>query len=328
MKQAMEPIISVDHLSKQFQVAQKGEGFLASLQSLVKKHYKTVKAVDDVSFSINEGEMVAFLGPNGAGKTTTLKMLSGILYPTSGEVSVLGFIPQKRQPAFQKQISLVMGQKNQLWWDLPPTDTFLLNKDIYAIPTKRYQAIVEELTELLEVNEILDTPVRKLSLGQRMKCELIASLLHQPKIIFLDEPTIGLDIVIQKKIRQFLKEYNKQHNATIILTSHYMDDVKEVCDRVILINHGHKIYDDQIKKLIAEYANEKYLRVEFAEPVKKHSLEKIGEIIEFDGFQATISVPQAEHAKRAAQLLTDFAVTNIDIQEVGLEDIIIKSFSK
>ena len=320
--------IKVSGLKKYFKVAQKSEGFRGSFQSLFNRKFKEVKAVDNVSFEIKPGEMVAFLGPNGAGKTTTLKMLSGILYPTAGEVSVLGFTPWHRQAQFQKQISLVMGQKNQLWWDLPPTDTFLLNKDIYKIPSKQYSSTLEELVELLEIKEILNTPVRRLSLGQRMKCELIASLLHQPKVIFLDEPTIGLDIVIQKKIRVFLREYNKKYNATIILTSHYMDDVKEICDRVILINHGHKIYDDQIKKLMSEYANEKYLRVDFEQEIKKEALFHIGKIIEFDGFSATIAVPREDHAKKAAELLTKFEIENIDIMEVELEDVIIKSFSK
>jgi ABC-2 type transport system ATP-binding protein len=184
------------------------------------------------------------------------------------------------------------------------------------------------LTELLEVKDILTSPVRKLSLGQRMKCELIASLLHQPQVIFLDEPTIGLDIVVQKKIRSFLKEYNRKHNATIILTSHYMDDVKEICDRVILINHGHKVYDDQIKKLISEHANKKYLRVDFENKIKREDLKPIGTVIEFDGYQATIAVPRQDHARKAAELLTNFPIDNIDIQEVELEDILIKSFSQ
>ncbi len=323
-----EFLIKVSGLKKYFKVAQKAEGLSGSLQSLFNRKFKEVKAVDDISFDIKSGEMVAFLGPNGAGKTTTLKMLSGILYPTSGTVQVLGFTPWNRRPEFQKQISLVMGQKNQLWWDLPPTDTFLLNKDIYKIPSTKYKSTLEELIELLEVKEILDTPVRRLSLGQRMKCELIASLLHQPKVIFLDEPTIGLDIVVQKKMRKFLRQYNKKHNATIILTSHYMDDVKEICDRVILINHGQKIYDDQIKMLISEYANEKYLRVDFEEETKKDAVSKIGRIIEFDGFSATIAVPREDHAKKAAELLSTFEIDNIDIAEVELEDIIIKSFSK
>jgi len=322
-----DEVIKVKNVKKYFSVAQKGEGFGASLISLVYKKYKEVKAVDDISFEIKSGEMVAFLGPNGAGKTTTLKMLSGILYPSEGTVSVLGYTPQNRQPEFQKQIALVMGQKNQLWWDLPPTDTFLLNKDIYSIPTSQYKSTLEELVDLLEVENILTTPVRKLSLGQRMKCELIASLLHIPKILFLDEPTIGLDLVIQKKMRSFLKKYNKKNDATIILTSHYMDDVKEVCDRVILIDHGHKIYDDQIDKLITEYANEKYLKIEFANEVSKENLKGIGSIIEFDGLQATVAVPRKDHAKKAAELLAKFEIDNIDIAEVELEDIILKYFT-
>lgn len=320
-------IIKVNHLSKHFQVVQKKEGFMASFASLFSREYKNVVAVDNISFEIAPGEMVAFLGPNGAGKTTTLKMLSGILYPTSGNISVLGYVPQKRQPEFQRQIALVMGQKNQLWWDLPPADTFLLNKDIYKIPTAQYKATLEELVELLEVKDILSTQVRKLSLGQRMKCELIASLLHLPKMIFLDEPTIGLDLVIQKKIRTFLKEYNKKNNATIILTSHYMDDVKEVCDRVILIDHGRKIYDDQIEKLITDYANEKYLKVDFNKEVKKEDLKEIGKVVEFEGLEATIAVPRKDHAQKAAELLTKFDVDNIDIAEVELEDIIFKYFT-
>ncbi|MBI4225281.1 MAG: ATP-binding cassette domain-containing protein [Candidatus Sungbacteria bacterium] len=321
------PVIRVKNLKKYFRVAQKGEGFGAAVASLFRREYREVKAVDGIDFDIHAGEMVAFLGPNGAGKTTTLKMLSGILQPTSGEASVLGFNPQERNPEFQRQISLVMGQRNQLWWNLPATDTFLLNKDIYKVPLDQYRLILDELVELLDLQDVLSSPVRKLSLGQRMKCELVASLLHRPKVVFLDEPTIGLDLAMQKKIRAFLKEYNKKYNATIILTSHYMDDVKEVCDRVILINHGRKIYDDQIKKLISEYAHEKYLQVDFENEVSKEALEGIGKVVEFGGLQAVIAVPRAEHAKKAAELLTRFEIDNIDIQEVELEDIILKSFA-
>lgn len=321
-------IIEVKNLKKYFKVAQKSEGFGAAVASLFKREYREIKAVDGVDFNIQAGEMVAFLGPNGAGKTTTLKMLSGILHQTSGEVTVLGFDPRERNHAFQRQIALVMGQRNQLWWNLPATDTFLLNKDIYKIPFDQYQLMLDELVELLDLQDVLSTPVRKLSLGQRMKCELVASLLHRPSVVFLDEPTIGLDLAMQKKIRAFLKEYNRKYNATIILTSHYMDDVKEVCDRVILINHGRKIYDDQIKKLISEYAHEKYLRVDFEDEVHKEDIEGIGKIIEFSGLQAVIAVPRAEHAKKAAELLTRFEIDNIDIQEVELEDIILKSFAE
>jgi ABC-2 type transport system ATP-binding protein len=321
------PIIKISNLKKYFKVVQRGEGFTASLKSLISRQYKDVKAVDNISFEIYPGELVAFLGPNGAGKTTTLKMLSGILYPTSGEVSVLDHIPQKRQSEFQKQISLVMGQKNQLWWDLPPTDTFLLNRDIYKIPDKQYRKTLAELVELLEVEDILNTPVRKLSLGQRMKCELIASLLHCPKVLFLDEPTIGLDIAIQKKIRAFLKELNKKNNTTIILTSHYMDDVKEICERVILIDHGKKIYDDKLNTLVSNYAKFKYLKVEFDKEIDKETLKDYGKVMEFNGFQATLEVPREEHTKIAAELLTKLPVINMDIQEVELEEIILKYFT-
>ena len=321
-------VIRVKNLMKYFKVAQKSEGFGAAVASLFRREYREVKAVDGVDFDIRAGEMVAFLGPNGAGKTTTLKMLSGILHPTSGNVTVLGFNPQERNREFQKQISLVMGQRNQLWWNLPATDTFLLNKDIYKIPSGQYRSMLDELVALLDLEDVLSAPVRKLSLGQRMKCELVASLLHRPSVVFLDEPTIGLDLLMQKRIRAFLKEYNKKHDATIILTSHYMDDVKEVCDRVILINHGRKVYDDQIKKLISEHADEKYLRVDFEEEVRKEDMEGIGTIVEFGGLQATIAVPRAEHAKKAAELLARFKIDNIDIQEVELEDIILKSFAE
>jgi ABC-2 type transport system ATP-binding protein len=319
-------IIEVKNLKKYFSVAQKKEGFKASLGSLFHREYKEVKAVDDISFEIKEGEMVGFLGPNGAGKTTTLKMLSGILYPTSGAISVLDFTPQDRKAVFQKQIALVMGQKNQLWWDLPATDTFTLQKDIYKVPTHQYNKPLNELVELLDVKDILLTQVRRLSLGERMKCELIAALLHRPKVLFLDEPTIGLDIVVQKKIRSFFKEYNKRFKTTIILTSHYMDDVKEICDRVIMIDHGHKIYDGKINQLVAEYANEKYIEVEFDEDVQRESLEKIGNVVEYEFLKAVISVPREGHTKKAAEILEKFPVVNLDIQDVELEDIIMKYF--
>lgn len=321
-------IIEVKNLRKYFKVPQKEQGLSASIKSLFHRKYKNVKAVDDVSFDIKEGEMVGFLGPNGAGKTTTLKMLSGILYPTDGSAYILGYKPQDRNPLFQKKIALVMGQKNQLWWDLPATDTFILQKDIYQIPKKQYQETLDELIELLDIKDILQTQVRSLSLGQRMKCELITALLHRPKVLFLDEPTIGLDIIVQKKIRAFFKEYNKKYNTTIILTSHYMDDVKEICDRVIMIDHGHKIYDGRINDLIAEYVNEKYLRVEFDSEVNKAELESIGKIIEFESMKAIIAVPREGHTRKAAEILEKFPVINLDIQDVELEDVIMKYFTK
>ena len=325
---AEKTVISVNHLQKYFTVPEKTAGFSASLRSLVHRKYKTVKAVDDVTFSIREGEIVGFLGPNGAGKTTTLKMLTGILYPTNGTVDVLGHIPQKHEKVFQKQISLVMGQKNQLWWDLPATDAFLLNKEIYGISDATYNKAFAELTELLGVAPVLATPVRKLSLGQRMKCELIAALLHEPKILFLDEPTIGLDVATQKRVREFLIKINRERGTTIMLTSHYMEDVEAVSSRVIMINHGHKLYDGTIAKLMATYAKDKYLMVEFSKPVQSTRLAEVGEVVSSRETRATIAVPRKDHAKRAALLLTRFPVENLDIKEMKLEDVILEHFSK
>jgi ABC-2 type transport system ATP-binding protein len=233
-----------------------------------------VKAVDGVSFDIGEGELVGFIGPNGAGKTTSLKVLSGLLYPTSGHVSVLGFTPWDRKPSFQKQFSLVMGQKNQLWWDLPAIESFNLNKEIYEISDEKYKRTLSELVELLEVEDQLKVQVRKLSLGQRMKMELIAALLHSPKILFLDEPTIGLDVVMQKKMRDFIKDYNLRYKSTILLTSHYMDDVKELCDRVVIIDKGKLLFDGALDEIIKKFANHKLITVVFSSDVDKSALEK------------------------------------------------------
>src|SRR4030067_2181425 len=248
------PIINVDHLIKYYQVHEKEPGLKGSFQSLFHRQYKQVKAVDDISFIIDQGELVGFIGPNGAGKTTTLKCLSGLLYPTGGAVEVLGFNPWRRQPEFQKQFALVMGQKNQLWWDLPALETFNLNKEIYEIPDKQYRQTLNQLVELLDVKDILKIQVRKLSLGQRMKCELIAALLHNPKVLFLDEPTIGLDVVMQKVMRDFVKQYNRQFKSTIILTSHYMGDVKELCERVIIIDKGKILFDGTLQNVIDSFA--------------------------------------------------------------------------
>ncbi|MDO8639697.1 MAG: ATP-binding cassette domain-containing protein, partial [bacterium] len=261
------PVISISNLSKHYEVHKKEPGLSGSLKSLFARKYETIKAVDEISFEINEGELVGFIGPNGAGKTTTLKCLSGLLYPTKGKISVLGFTPFDRKKEFLKQISLIMGQKNQLWWDLPAVDTFLLNKEIYEIPNNQYKKILDELLVLLEVTDLIKVPVKKLSLGQRMKMELIAALLHSPKVLFLDEPTIGLDVVMQKKLREFIREYNKRYKATIILTSHYMGDVEELCKRVIVINYGKIIFDGEISNLVKQYAPYKLITVLFKEYV-------------------------------------------------------------
>jgi len=323
-------IIEVSNLSKSFKQYRKEPGLVGSLKSLFKREYFDIRAVDDISFRIEEGEAVGFIGPNGAGKTTTLKMLSGILYPSSGEVSVLGYTPSERKNEFLKQYALVMGQKSQLWWDLPPLEGFLLNKEIYEVGDKKYKEAVENLSEILGVEKVLKIPVRKLSLGQRMKCELIAALLHSPKILFLDEPTIGLDVVVQKKIRAFLKQYNQERGTTLILTSHYMDDVQELCQRIIVINSGSIVYDGSLRQLIEKYGKNKTLRLVFNGKVHKTDLKKYGEVVEFqkDGLAATLSVPRLTHTTVAGKILNTLPVDDLDIAETSLEDIIRDIFEK
>lgn len=322
-----QPIISVKHLQKTYQYYKKAPGFLASVQSLFHRKKLFTQAVKDVSFSLDEGELVGFLGPNGAGKTTTLKMLSGILYPSGGEVQVLGFTPWDRKPAFQKQFSLVMGQKNQLWWDLPALDTFSLNKEIYQIPKKVYEESLEELSTLLDAKDFLDVPVRKLSLGQRMKCELIAALLHRPKVLFLDEPTIGLDVTSQENIRLFIKKYNQTRKTTIVLTSHYMDDIKELCKRVIIINLGKIVYDGSLQELIAQHADYKLLTVTFTEDVKRSSFSSYGTLEEYQPRRVILHVPHKRYKEISAKILSTLPVDDILIGEVKLEDVIRDIFS-
>lgn len=320
--------ISVSHLSKHFQVYQKEPGIVGSLKSLVLRKYETVKAVSDISFKINEGELIGFIGPNGAGKTTTLKCLSGLLYPTSGEISVLGFNPYSRKPEFLRQIALVMGQKNQLWWDLPPIDTFLLNKEIYGIENEKYNIVFEELTSLLDAKDILKVPVKKLSLGQRMKMELMASIIHSPRVLFLDEPTIGLDVLMQKKLREFIKEYNIRFKATIMLTSHYMQDVEQLCKRVIIINFGKIIFDGELSSLVDKYAPYKKISVIFREYVDPKKLDKLGDISNFQYPKLIINVPNKNVNSTASSILKNFPVEDITIEDPQIEDIIEKVYTQ
>ncbi len=323
----MSSVISVNNLKKYYKVHQKEPGLSGSIKSLFHRKYYDVKAVDNVSFEIEAGELVGFIGPNGAGKTTTLKVLSGLLYPTSGDVSVLGYTPWDRKPAFQKQFSLVMGQKNQLWWDLPAIESFILNKEIYEVPDAQYKKTLDDLVDLLEVKDQLKIQVRKLSLGQRMKMELIAALIHSPRILFLDEPTIGLDVVMQKKMRDFIKEYNQRFNSTIILTSHYMDDVKELCKRVIIIDKGHVLFDGALDEIIKKFANHKLLTVVFSKKVEEADLKKIGTIKEFEYPRAVISVKRSNTSSAAAELLQNFPVADLNIEEAQIEDIIREVFT-
>lgn len=320
-------VISVSHLKKYYHVHQKEAGFLGTIKSLVARKYEKVPAVDDISFSISDGELVGFIGPNGAGKTTTLKCLSGLLNPTGGRIKVLGFIPFKRAPAFLKKIALVMGQKNQLWWDLPPMESFILNKEIYEIDDDQFKKTLDELTDLLAVKNLINVPVRKLSLGERMKCELIAALLHRPQVLFLDEPTIGLDVVMQKAMREFIATYNRRYHATILLTSHYMEDVKQLCKRVIIIDKGKIIFDGQLDKIVKQYTPDKILTVTFDDHVDVRSLAKIGKVRYFNFPQAVISVPRKYTNHRAAQLLQNFPVTDLNIEEVEIDEVIREIFS-
>lgn len=320
-------VVKVKNLKKYYRVHKKEPGLVGSIKSFFSRKYQDVKAVDSISFEIDEGELIGFIGPNGAGKTTTLKCLSGLLYPTSGKVSVLGFDPWERKPEFLKQIALVMGQKNQLWWDLPPIETFILNKEIYEIPDAKYAKTLDELVKLLEVEDILKIQTRKLSLGQRMKCELIAALLHSPQVLFLDEPTIGLDVVMQKKMRDFIKEYNRRFKATIILTSHYMGDIQELCKRVIIIDKGRIVFDGQLNEIVKRYADHKRISVILAKEIDPKKIEGIGKLKEFDYPKLVISVKRKQASIAAAQVLDKFPVVDLNIEEPVIEDIIRELFT-
>ena len=322
----MDRAIIVDHLVKNFEVTQKEPGLRGAIKSLFSPKKKTVHALRSVSFSIQTGELVGFIGPNGAGKTTTLKTLSGLLYPTSGFVEVLEHDPWERRSEFLKQISLVMGQKNQLWWDLPAIETFELNRAIYEIPRRDYEENLDELTTLLEIKKYVNTPVRKLSLGQRMRMELTASLLHKPKVLFLDEPTIGLDLVAQAKVRDFIYEYNKKYQATIILTSHNMDDLVNLARRVIVIDEGKILFDGALEELVSRFAKEKIIKATLSSDDNTAELSKIGKVKKLAFPEVIISVPRSATAVAAAELLQNFAVEDLTIEEIPIEDVIRKVF--
>jgi ABC-2 type transport system ATP-binding protein len=323
----MSHAISVERLSKHYQVHEKEPGLAGSLRAFVARRYRTVKAVDAVSFDISGGEMVGFLGPNGAGKTTTLKVLSGLLFPTAGRASVLGFTPHRRETAYLKQFTLVMGQKQQLLWDLPAVETFLVNRAIYEIPAADYDATLRELDRLLDLGPLLKKQVRKLSLGERMKCELAAALLHRPRVLFLDEPTIGLDVTMQVRIREFIAEYNRHTGATVILTSHYMADVTALCERIIVIDHGRLLYDGNFRALIERVAPYKVLKLQLRQPAARGDLADYGEVAFLDGPAAVLRVPRARATEAAAQLLAKVPVDDVTIEEPAVEDIIRQVFA-
>ena len=325
---ATETIV-VDSLSKTYQVPEREGGFGSAVRSFFKRKYKDVKAVQQVDFRIKQGEIVGFLGPNGAGKTTTLKMLSGLLHPTGGGASVLGFTPWELKPEYLRSMTLVMGQRNRLSWDIPAADSFLLNQAIYRLPDDEYKETYKELDELLELEPLMKKPVRNLSLGERMKCEIAAGLLHRPKVLFLDEPTIGLDITGQARIREFLREYNKRTGATILLTSHYMADVTALCERIIIIHHGQLKYDGGIGDLSRKIAPFKLIGVRLAE-VDSHDLTKYGTPVqnEEDGEKQYIQVKAEDVTRVTSGLLADLPIHDITITDPPIEDIIKQAFNQ
>jgi ABC-2 type transport system ATP-binding protein len=324
----VEKVIEVKNLSKVYKTFKRNPGFINVLSSLFYRKYEDKVAVNDVSFTINEGEFVGFLGPNGAGKTTTLKMLSGILYPSSGNVSILGFTPWKRQKEYQGKMSIVMGQKNQLWFDLPAKDSFELLTDIYNLDRVATQKWVDELAKMLDIDKLLTTQVRRLSLGERMKMELIAALIHKPKILFLDEPTIGLDIISQKKIREFLKKINREERVTILLTSHYMEDISDLCERVIIINAGKVIYDAALEKLIAKYETGKILHLTLDEAVKEKDFAKYGVVKEVLGNDITLSVDKKRASDVVKDILSNYNVLDFAFQPLEADEVISRVFTE
>jgi ABC-2 type transport system ATP-binding protein len=322
------PIIEAQGLTKIYRVAQKKEGFLGALRGLVRRQYKQVRAVEDVSFAIEPGEMVAFLGPNGAGKTTTLKMLSGLIYPTRGTARVLGFVPWDRADAFRRRFALVMGQKNQLWWDLPAADSFQLHREIYSLPTDQFNQTVGELTEMFGVADLIRQPVRELSLGERMKMELIAALLHRPQLLLLDEPTIGLDVVAQVTIQRCLKEYNAHRGVTMLLTSHYMRDVEALCKRVLVITHGHLIYDGALSGITEQFGRSKLVKLQFPGETAPEGLDEYGEVTERAGPAASLKVARARVPEVLGAILERYTVLDMSVHDPPLDQVIAKVFQE
>jgi ABC-2 type transport system ATP-binding protein len=303
-------VVHVSHLTKVFRVPEREGGMAAALRSLFKRQWREVHAVEDISFEIEAGEVVGFLGPNGAGKTTTLKMLSGLLYPTSGEGHVLGHVPSKRERDYLRRMTLVMGNRNQLQWDLPALDSFELNRAIYRLPHEEFRRTRDELIELLDIGDLVRKPVRQLSLGERMKVEVVGSLLHLPQVLFFDEPTIGLDVTMQKRLRSFIAEYNNRYDATVLLTSHYMADVQALCKRVIVIHHGRILFDGRLDALADRFSTTKTIEAVLA-----------------DGERVSLRVPKAETSQATARLLAEHDVTDITVEDPPIEDVIEQVFA-
>jgi ABC-2 type transport system ATP-binding protein len=319
-------LIDVNELSKSYKVHKRAPGIAAALRSVFRRRYETVKAVEALSFRIADGERVGFLGPNGAGKTTTLKVLAGLLHPTSGDVSVGGYVPHTRDPRFLQLITLVMGQKQQLLWDLPPSDTYAMNRAIYDIPRAQADDTIRTLTELLEIGDLINKPTRQLSLGERMKCELVAALLHRPRVLFLDEPTIGLDVSMQAKMRGFIRDYNERFGAAVLLTSHYMDDVVALCPRVVVIDRGRLIYDGDLRELVRRVRPDKHVTIRLSVPVAAADLARLGKVVSVDAAQAVLAVPAAQASAVVRDALATLPIVDLTIEEPPLEDVMRELF--
>jgi ABC-2 type transport system ATP-binding protein len=319
------PDVVVRDLRKTFVVPVREAGLRAAVRSLVRREHHEVRAVDGISFTIAAGEIVGVLGPNGAGKTTTLKMLSGLLHPTAGEVSVLGYVPSRRQRELLERITLVMGNRNQLQWDLPALDSFEMNRAVFGLPRSEFRQTVDELVELLDIADVVRKPVRQLSLGERMKVELAGALLHQPRVLFLDEPTIGLDVAMQRRIRSFIATYNRRHHATILLSSHYMADVQALCRRVIVIHHGGILFDGELRALSDRFTSHKTISVALEDP--SAALGGYGEVIARDGHRVSIRVAKEDISLVATRLLNEQPVTDVTIEDQPIEDVIEQVFA-
>jgi ABC-2 type transport system ATP-binding protein len=321
-----DPVVHVAELTKIYKVPEREAGLRAAAKALFRRQTRDVRAVETISFDIGAGEVVGFLGPNGAGKTTTLKMLAGLLYPTGGEARVLGHVPSRREREYLRRMTMVMGNRNQLQWDIPAMDSFELNRAIYRLPRDDYVAMRDELIELLDVGDLVRKPVRNLSLGERMKVEIVGALLHRPQVLFLDEPTIGLDVTMQKRIRIFVAEYNRRHGATVLLTSHYMADVEALCKRVIVIHHGRILFDGALASLADEFAAYKTIGVVLENGGAP--LDAYGEVVHQEGDRVSLRVPKTETSRVAARLLADHAVLDLTIEEPPIEDVIESVFAQ
>jgi ABC-2 type transport system ATP-binding protein len=322
------PVIEIRGLQKSYRVYQKKEGLAAAFRGLFRREYREVEAVRGIDLDVEAGEFVAFLGPNGAGKTTTLKLLSGVIYPTAGEAHVLGYVPWERENAYRRRFALVMGQKNQLWWDLPAAESFRLHQQIYRIEPAAFQQKQDELVDLLDVRRLLNQPVRELSLGERMRMELIAALLHSPEVLFLDEPTIGLDVVAQHNIQKFLKHYQEVRRITILLTSHYMKDVAALCRRVVVINHGQIVYDGSLSGIIDRFSSHKVLTLLFADGTLPSDLARYGELIELAEPRVKLRVDRQRISQVLSAVLANHTLEDVSVEDPPLEEVIAQVFAQ